>query len=160
MKRAPDGVAYYHHDVLGTQFERPIGFDMSTGGGNSKYSVPWVQGYTMALRALDAAAHLTLCLEMPLFLLHTERVTYPTICCLLLLLLPKPLLWLFNHPRCWDCVACVHSCPRYDAIGAPDPKQSSATIEENFVVAKVSKRRRSSKHCEQQQCAQNARGRR
>jgi hypothetical protein len=43
----------------------------------------------MALRALDAAAHLTLCLEMPLFLLHTERVTYPTMCCLLLLLLPN-----------------------------------------------------------------------
>lgn len=35
MKRAPDGVAYYHHDIIGTQYERPLGFDMETGGGSS-----------------------------------------------------------------------------------------------------------------------------
>ena len=34
MKRAPDGRTYYHHDVIGTQYDRPIGFDMETGGGN------------------------------------------------------------------------------------------------------------------------------
>ena len=34
MKRAPDGVTYYHHDVVGTQYDRPIGFDLATGGGN------------------------------------------------------------------------------------------------------------------------------
>jgi hypothetical protein len=33
MRRAPDGRNYFHHDVIGTQFERPIGFDMETGGG-------------------------------------------------------------------------------------------------------------------------------
>ena len=34
MKRASDGKAYYHHDVIGTQYERPIGFDLETGGGS------------------------------------------------------------------------------------------------------------------------------
>ena len=33
-RRAPDGRDYFHHDVIGTQFERPIGFDLETGGGD------------------------------------------------------------------------------------------------------------------------------
>jgi hypothetical protein len=34
QKRAPDGATYYHHDVIGTQYDRPIGFDLETGGGS------------------------------------------------------------------------------------------------------------------------------
>ena len=73
MKRAPDGVAYYHHDVLGTQFERPIGFDMSTGGGNSKCSVsgPGLNNGAAGIGHRCPAVHCVLH-EMPLLCFRTE----------------------------------------------------------------------------------------